>query len=73
MTTAYQDTFGVAYRGPLVQFGETCLFRLAYPTHRKFKQVKVGKADLRFLHGLFVGKAYESDEWLVLTQSGCFA
>eukprot|EP00971_Amphidinium_carterae_P275205 5460558-Amphidinium_carterae.1 len=73
LTTAYQDTYGVAYRGPVVPFGETCLFRLAYPTHRKFKQVKVGKADLRFLPGLFVGKAYESDEWLVLTQSGCFA
>eukprot|EP00971_Amphidinium_carterae_P345847 6487010-Amphidinium_carterae.1 len=72
-TTAYQDTFGQSYKGALVQFGEACLFRYAFPKSGKVKHLKIGKADLRFRKGLFVGKSYESDEFLFLTEAGCFA
>eukprot|EP00971_Amphidinium_carterae_P238789 4740254-Amphidinium_carterae.1 len=62
----------VAYRGSLVQFGETCLFRVSFSSSGRFRQAKVGKADLRFQKGLFVGKSYDGDEWMMLTPSGMF-
>ena len=50
--TSSEDSFGVAYRGGILKFAETALFRYSFaPSGKHVKGAKIGKADLRFTKG----------------------
>eukprot|EP00971_Amphidinium_carterae_P029347 577692-Amphidinium_carterae.1 len=51
---------------PLLRFGETAMFKWSAPSS------KIGKAELRFQKGLFVGKHYATNEFLMMTHAGVF-
>ena len=63
-TTSYQGAYGHSYTGELCPFGETVLFRIPKQSKRTHK------ADSAWRHGIWVGKAEESDEHLLATPDG---
>eukprot|EP00971_Amphidinium_carterae_P052156 1026888-Amphidinium_carterae.1 len=64
--TSFEACFGVAYHGVVLRFGETAMFKWSAPSS------KIGKAELRFQKGLFVGKHYATNEFLMMTHAGVF-
>ena len=67
--SAFRDATGTQYKGELVPYGETILFRHAWSkSGRKKASKKQMKGDARWDFGIFLGKDTESDEWLVGTR-----
>ena len=63
--TAYSEVFEEEYRGSLVEWGETVLFRRPRPEHRKVGEETLRKGESGWERGIWLGKAEESDEHLV--------
>ena len=72
-STAYEDNHGgLQYRGELMPFGETALFRHAFPASgRGAKKAKYGKAALKFEAGVFLGKTVDSNKYLSGRPAAC--
>ena len=57
----------------MLRFGEAAVFRHSFSqTGRFLRGAKVGKADNRFQKGIFVGKTYETNEYLFVTENGVY-
>ena len=65
--TPFMDTTGAWYKGEIVPFGETVLYKVPFSQSRHRPGGKQHKADARFLRGLFLGKSNENDEYYVAT------
>ena len=71
--TSYEDCYGVSYRGTLIKFGETAIFRHQMSPGGKAAGGRViKKADNRFEKGIFVGKRYDNNEMLFATKTGVY-
>ena len=68
--TPYRDAFDSDYNGELVPFGETVLYRIPLPAHRKTHGRKWHRADAILRKGLFVGRTEESNEAIILKDHG---
>eukprot|EP00959_Pyramimonas_sp_CCMP1952_P309229 6471553-Pyramimonas_sp.AAC.1 len=61
--TAYEDSYGKAYQGEVLKFGEAALFKLSVTATGKIRGgVRQGRADDRLERGIWLGKTIESDE-----------
>ena len=68
--TAFQDCFGKPYQGEVMKFAEAALFRVAVsPSGRVRDEIRQGRADARFVHGIWHGKTTES---LFATDTGVY-
>ena len=75
--TSFEDCFGLRYAGIVLHFGETAVFR--HPvgsaktrTQQTAKQLKKEKASNKMDIGVWLGKAYDSDEHYMGTSDGVF-
>ena len=63
--TAFEDCFGKPYQGEVMKFAEAALFRVAMSPSGKIRDgLRQGRADARFVRGMWLGKTTESDEHL---------
>ncbi|CAK0896486.1 unnamed protein product, partial [Prorocentrum cordatum] len=71
--TAHEDSYGKAYQGEVLKFGEAALFKLSVTATGKLRGgVRQGRVDARFERGIWLGKTIESDEHLFGTSEGVF-
>ena len=70
--TSYQACFGARYAGEILPFSETVLFKMPASGRVGVGNVKIGKADSGFQHGIWVGKHERSDDHVILTGQGWF-
>ena len=69
--TAFEDCFGKPYQGEILKFAEAALFRLAVSPSKKVRsEVRQGRADARFVCGIWFGKTSDSNEHLFGTDEG---
>ena len=72
--TSYEDSFGICYKGELMPFAETCLFRHVFNAAGKGpKKMKFSKADLRMDRGIYCGHKVDTNEFLFATANGTFS
>ena len=70
---SYEDAYGIRYKGELMPFAETCLFRHAFnAAGRGPKGMKFSKADLRMERGICCGRKAETNEFVFATADGTF-
>ena len=70
---AFEDCFGKPYQGQVMKFAEAAFFRMAVsPCGRERSDVLQGRADARFVGGIWLGKL-DSDEHLFATDGGVLA
>ena len=71
--TAFEDRFGKPCQGEVMKFAETALFRVAVSPSGKIRDwIRQGRADARFVRGIWLGKTTESDEHLFATDTGVY-
>ena len=69
--TSYEDAYGTAYNGPVLQFLEACLFRRTKSdTGAMTRGRRAQKADNQWDKGLWLGKAHVSNEAILGTAQG---
>ena len=70
---AFEDCFGKPYQGEVMNFAEAALFRVAVsPSGRTRGGIREGRAEARFVRGIWLGKTTESDDHLFATDSGVY-
>ena len=69
--TSHKSAYGVGYRGEILPFGETALFKVP-ESHTRQVTAKVtrNKGESMFVKGIWVGKHRESDDYIFLTAGG---
>ena len=71
--TPFADCFRKPYHGEVTKFAEAALFWLAVsPSGRIRDGIRQGRADARFVRGIWLGKTTESDEHLFATDTGVY-
>ena len=69
--TPHYAAFGVGYRGEILPFAETALFKVPMNhTRQVSKNVTAHRGESTFVKGIWVGKHDESDDHLYLTDTG---
>ena len=69
--TSHKAAYGVGYRGEILPFGETALFKVPESHSRQVAQgVQRNKGDSMMVKGIWVGKHRESDDHVFLTVGG---
>jgi hypothetical protein len=69
--TAHKAAYGVGYRGEILPFGETALFRVPESHSRQIATgVQRNKGDSQMVKGIWVGKHRESDDHVFVTAAG---
>ena len=69
--TAFEDCFGKPYQGEVLNFAEAALFRVAVSLSGKIRDgIRQGRADARFVRGVWLGKTTKSDEHLFAKEMG---
>ena len=60
--TAFEDCFGKPYQGGVMKFAKAALFRVAVSPSGKIRDgVRQGRADARFVRGIWLGKTTDSE------------
>ena len=71
--TAFEDCLGKPYQGEVMMFAEAARFRVAVSPSGKIRdRIRQGRADARFVRGVWPGKTTESDEHLFATDTGVY-
>ena len=71
--TAFEDCFGKPCQGEVMKFVEAALFQVAVSQSRKVRDgVMQGRADARFVRGIWLEKTTESDEHRFATDTGVY-
>ena len=71
--TASEDCFGKPYQGEVMKFVEAALFRVALSPGGKIQDgSRRGRAEARFVRGVWLGKTTESDDHLFATDTGVY-
>ena len=69
--TAYLEAFDTEYRGEIVPWGETILFRRPRPEHRGLgRDGRQRRGDPAWERGIWLGRVEDSEEHLVATEAG---
>ena len=71
--TAFGDCFRKPHQGEVMKFAEAALFRVAVSPSGSIRDgIRQGRADARFVHGIWLGQTTESDEHLFATDTGVY-
>ncbi len=72
--TAYEDCVGEHYRGQCLKCIEGGVFRHSFSSSGKLaKGIKMGKSGNKFEKALFLGKSYDTNEFIAGTTEGTYS